>query len=100
MRTRMKRVEFSVTTEVLKVGALVNLWKCRKVTGYGNYFGYRKGDCFRGNTILDFRPLGQSSIALRGSFEALKPLNTLRDLTNTGRTRLSGFEGDSLRVTR
>lgn len=100
MRIWMKQVEFSVTTEDLKVGALGNLWKCRKVTGYGNYFGYRKGDRFRENTILGFRPLGQSSIALRGSFEALKPLNTLRGLTNAGRARLSGFEGDSLRVTR
>lgn len=78
----------------------MNLWKRRKVTGYGNSFGALKGDCFRGNMFLGFYPLGQISIALRDSFEDLKPLNTLTDLGNAGRTRVSGFEGDSLRVTR
>lgn len=78
----------------------MNSWKYRKVTRYGDSIGFQKGDCFQGNTILGFRPLGQISIALRGSFEALKPLNTLRALGNVGRRRLSGFEGDPLRVTR
>lgn len=78
----------------------MNSWKYRKVTRYGDSICHQKGDCFQGNMILDFCPIGQISIALRGSFEALKPLNTLRDLGNVGRRRLSGFEGDPLRVTR
>lgn len=87
-------------TSIAKVGTHVNLWKCRKVTEYGNSFPVLKGDGFRGNMVWGFSPLGQISIALRDSFKDLKPLNTLTTLGNVGRTRVSGFKGDPLRVTR